>query len=159
MKVYHEVSETVTEVSLADAMLKVSEYHCVDAYQAAQMLECSNVNRHCTVMDGTVWIEDSVPVLELDRVIASWFTLKAKEFSKIHPGKGFQAMITCSLGYCNETTIKYQYSSGYDHEAKGAESESTWQEYLRRLGWNLSNSAKVLSLDHKPSHGDTDPPF
>jgi hypothetical protein len=71
MKCYHEteLDGAVTTISLADAMLKVCEYHATDAFAAGNMLQLSSVARPVTVMDGTVHIEDDVPVLDIDKVI------------------------------------------------------------------------------------------
>jgi hypothetical protein len=75
----------VSTISLADAMLKVCEYHAVDAFTAANMLQLSSSARPVTVMDGTVHCEDDVPVLDIDKVIEDWFILKAKLVRALHP--------------------------------------------------------------------------
>jgi hypothetical protein len=153
MKVYHETETdaAVTQISLADAMLKVCEYHAVDAFSAANMLQLSSSARPVTVMDGTVHCEDDVPVLDIDKVIEDWFILKAKLVLALHPHQPFTAMIVCSTGYKDDMTIKYQYSLSYDMEAKGATSETTFNEFLRRVDWAKANEAKVLSIEHNPS--------
>jgi hypothetical protein len=150
MKCYHEVGETVTLVSLPDAMSMVADYHCVGAYYAAEMMATSKVSSPVTVMDGTVWIEDDVPVLDIDKVIEDWFILKAKLVRALHPHQPFSAMIVCSIGYKDDMTIRYQYSLSYDMEAKGATSETTFNEFLRRVDWAKANEAKVLSIEHNP---------
>jgi hypothetical protein len=151
MKCYYETGETSTTVSLPDALLKISEYHCVDAYTAAGMLELSGPHNVVTVMEGTIHQEDDVPVLDIDKVIEDWFILKAKLVLALHPHQPFTAMIVCSTGYKDDMTIKYQYSLSYDMEAKGATSETTFNEFLRRVDWAKANEAKVLSIEYNPS--------
>jgi hypothetical protein len=85
MKCYHETEETVSTISLADTLLRVCEYHAIDAFAAGNMLQHSSAARPVTVMDGTVHIEDDVPVLDIDKVIESWFTIKAKLVLALHP--------------------------------------------------------------------------
>jgi hypothetical protein len=151
MKCYHEVGETVTTVSLPDAMLKVSEYHLINAYEAAEMLQLSSSARPVTVMDGTIHIEDDVPVLDIDRVIEDWFTVKTKLVQALHPHQSFTAMIVCNHGLSDKTTIDYRLSLGYENETKGAASETTFHEFLRRVDWAKANEAKVLSIEHNPA--------
>jgi hypothetical protein len=83
MKCYYEdeTSAAVVTVSLADALLKVCEYHCIDAFSAANMIQLSSPARTVTVMTGTVWAEDDVPVLDIDRVIEDWFTSRPSWFA------------------------------------------------------------------------------
>jgi hypothetical protein len=151
MKCYHEVSETVTLVSLPDAMSMVADYHCVGPYYAAEMMATSKVSNPVTVMDGTVWIEDDVPVLDIDRVIEDWFTLKAKLVRALHPRQSFTAMIVCGSGYDTKLTIDYRFNLSYENETKGAASETTFNEFLRRVDWAKANEAKVLAIDHNPT--------
>jgi hypothetical protein len=152
MKCYHEddISASVTTISLADAMLKVCEFHCIDAFSAGNMLQASSSARPVTVMDGTVHCEDDVPVLDIDKVIADWFTLKAKLVRALHPHKAFTAMIVCNSGYDMKLTVDYRFNLAYENETKGAMSETTFNEFLRRVDWSLANEAKVLSLEHNP---------
>jgi hypothetical protein len=152
MKCYHEgeLDAAVSTISLADAMLKVCEYHAVDAFTAGNMIQLSSSARVITVMDGTIHIEDDVPVLDIDKVIEDWFIFKAKLVRALHPHQPFSAMIVCSTGYKDDMTIKYQYSLSYDMEAKGAASEPTFNEFLRRVDWAKANEAKVLAIDHNP---------
>jgi hypothetical protein len=131
MKCYHEVGETVTLVSLPDAMSMVADYHCVGAYYAAEMMATSKVSSPVTVMDGTVWIEDDVPVLDIDKVIEDWFILKAKLVQALHPHTSFTAMIVCGSDYDSKLKVDYRFSLGYDNETKGATSETTFNEFLR----------------------------
>jgi hypothetical protein len=151
MKCYHETEEAATMVSLADALLKISEFHCVDAYTAAGILEVSRPNSHATVMDGTVWVEDDTPVLDIDKVIESWFMLKAKLVRALHPHQSFTAMIVCNHGHSGKTTVDYRFNLGYADETKGAASETTFNEFLRRVDWAKANEAKVLAIDHNPT--------
>jgi hypothetical protein len=150
MKCYHEdeTNAAVTHISLADAMLKVCEYHAIDAFAAGNMLQRSSAARPVTVMDGTVHIEDDVPVLDIDKVIESWFTLKAKLVLALHPHTAFTAMIVCSAGYDGRLTVDYRFSLGYENETRGAASETTFHEFLRRVDWAKANEAKVLSIEH-----------
>jgi hypothetical protein len=150
MKCYHEVGEAVTLVSLPDAMSMVADYHCVGAYHAAEMMAISKVSSPVTVMDGTVWIEDDVPILDIDKVIEDWFILKTKLVRALHPHMAFTALIVCSHGYSDKTTIEYRFSLGYENETKGAASETTFNEFLRRVDWAKANEAKVLSIEHNP---------
>jgi hypothetical protein len=150
MKCYHETEESSTQISLADAMIKVSEYHCIDAYQAAMMMQLSSVALPITVMDGTVWLEDDVPVLDIDRVIEDWFTLKAKLVRALHPHQAFTAMIVCNHGYTEKTTIDYRFNLSYENETRGSTAEATFNEFLRRVDWSKANEAKVLAIDHDP---------
>jgi hypothetical protein len=153
MKVYHEndTDAAVTQVSLADAMLKVCEYHCIDAFAAGNMLQLTNVNQHATVMDGTVWVEDDVPVLDIDKVIDTWFMGKASLVRALHPHLSFTAMIVCNSGYDAKLKVDYRFSLGYDNETKGAASETTFNEFLRRVDWAKANEAKVLPIEHNPT--------
>jgi hypothetical protein len=150
VKVYHEGEDSSSQVSLADALLLVSEYHCVDVYQAAMMVQNSSSARPVTVMDGTVWLEDDVPVLDIDKVIEDWFTLKAKLVRALHPHQAFTAMIVCNHGYSDKTTIDYRFNLAYENETKGSASEATFNEFLRRVDWAKANEAKVLAIDHDP---------
>jgi hypothetical protein len=154
MKCYHDVGETSTTVSLADALLKISEYHCVDAYTAAGMLELSKSYSPVTVMDGTIHQEDDVPVLDIDRVVEDWFALKAKLVLALHPRKAFTAMIVCNSGYDGKLTADYRFNLAYADETKGVASEATFHEFLRRVDWTINNEAKVLSI----GHDSQDPP-
>jgi hypothetical protein len=150
MKVYYEdeTSAAVTTVSLADALLKVCEYHCIDAFAAGNMIQNSSSARTVTVMTGTLWAEDDVPVLDIDKVIEDWFTLKAKLVRALHPHTAFTAMIVCSAGYDGRLTVDYRFSLGYENETRGAASEPTFHEFLRRVDWAKANEAKVLSIEH-----------
>jgi hypothetical protein len=148
MKCYHETEETVSTISLADTLLRVCEYHAIDAFAAGNMLQHSSAARPVTVMDGTVHIEDDVPVLDIDKVIESWFTIKAKLVLALHPHQSFTAMIVCNAGYDGKLSVKYQYNLGYAEETKGAASETTFHEFLRRVDWAKVNEAKVLSIEH-----------
>jgi hypothetical protein len=152
MKCYHEdeTNAAVTHISLADAMLKVCEYHAIDAFSAANMLQLSSSARPVTVMDGTVHIEDDVPVLDIDKVIESWFMIKANLVRALHPHQAFTAMIVCNSGYDAKLTVDYRFSLGYENETKGAASEPTFNEFLRRVDWTKANEAKVLAIDHSP---------
>jgi hypothetical protein len=152
MKCYHEgeLDAAVTTISLPDAMLKVSEYYHINAYEAAEMIQLSSSARVITVMDGTVWIEDDVPVLDIDKVIEDWFTIKAKLVRALHPRMSFTAMIVCNHGYSDKTTIDYRFNLGYENETKGSASEATFNEFLRRVDWAKANEAKVLAIDHNP---------
>jgi hypothetical protein len=150
MKCYYETGETSTTVSLPDALLKISEYHCVDVYTAAGMLELSGPHNVVTVMEGTIHQEDDVPVLDIDRVIEDWFTLKAKLVRALHPHMSFTAMVVCGSGYDGKLTIDYRFNLSYESETKGAASEPTFNEFLRRVDWAKANEAKVLSLAHNP---------
>jgi hypothetical protein len=130
--------------------------HCVslighESYTAAGMLELSGPHNVVTVMEGTIHQEDDVPVLDIDKVIEDWFILKAKLVLALHPHQPFTAMVVCSTGYKDDMTIKYQYSLSYDMEAKGATSETTFNEFLRRVDWAKANEAKVLSIEYNPS--------
>jgi hypothetical protein len=153
MKCYYEdeTSAAVVTVSLADALLKVCEYHCIDAFSAANMIQLSSPARTVTVMTGTVWAEDDVPVLDIDRVIEDWFTLKAKLVRALHPHRAFTAMVVCNSGYDAKLTVDYRFSLGYENETKGAASETTFNEFLRRVDWTKANEAKVLAIDHNPT--------
>lgn len=148
MKCYHETEETVSTISLADALLMVCEYHAIDAFAAGNMLQLSSAARPVTVMDGTVHCEDDVPVLDIDKVIEDWFTIKAKLVLALHPHQSFTAMIVCNAGYDGKLSVKYQYNLGYAEETKGAASETTFHEFLRRVDWAKANEAKVLSIEH-----------
>lgn len=148
MKCYHETEETVSTISLADALLMVCEYHAIDAFAAGNMLQLSSAARPVTVMDGTVHCEDDVPVLDIDKVVEDWFILKAKLVLALHPGNAFTAMIVCNHGYSDKTTIDYRFNLGYANETKGATSETTFNEFLRRVDWAKANEAKVLSIEH-----------
>jgi hypothetical protein len=150
MKCYHEVGDAATEVSLADAMVKVSEYHCVDAYQAANMIQLSSVARPVTVMDGTIHCEDDVPVLDIDRVITDWFLLKAKLIQAQYPDSSFTAMIVCNAGRSKTITVDYRFNLNYEDETRGSVAEPTFNEFLRRVEWALGNKAKLLSIGHSP---------
>jgi hypothetical protein len=114
------------------------------------MLQLSSAARPVTVMDGTVWVEDDVPVLDIDKVVEDWFTLKAKLVRALHPHTSFTAMIVCNSGYDGKLTVDYRYNLGYENETKGATSETTFQEFLRRVDWAKANEAKVLSIEHNP---------
>jgi hypothetical protein len=153
MKCYHEteLDGAVTTISLADAMLKVCEYHATDAFAAGNMLQLSSVARPVTVMDGTIHIEDDVPVLDIDKVIESWFMIKAKLVRALHPHRAFTAMVVCNSGYDAKLTVDYRFSLGYESETKGAASETTFNEFLRRVDWAKANEAKVLAIDHNPT--------
>jgi hypothetical protein len=150
MKCFHEteVDASVTEISLADAMLKVCEYHCIDAFAAGNMIQNSSPARTVTVMTGTVWAEDDVPVLDIDKVIEDWFTLKAKLVLALHPHTAFTAMIVCNHGRSDKATIDYRFNLDYGNETKGAASETTFHEFLRRVDWAKANEAKVLGIEH-----------
>jgi hypothetical protein len=150
MKCFHETESVAMEVSLADAMLKVSEYHCIDAYTAANMIQLSSVVRPVTVMEGTVWVEDDVPVLDVDRVIEDWAKLKSTLVQAHHPGSSFTAMIVCNYGHSRRLTVDYRFSLNYESETRGAASEATFNEFLRRVDWSKANEAKVLAIDHDP---------
>jgi hypothetical protein len=148
MKCYHETEETVSTISLADALLRVCEYHAIDAFAAGNMLQRSSAARPITVMDGMIHIEDDVPVLDIDKVIEDWFMTKAKLVRALHPHTAFTAMIVCNAGYDGKLSVKYQYNLGYAEETKGATSETTFHEFLRRVDWAKANEAKVLSIEH-----------
>jgi hypothetical protein len=152
MKCYHEddISASVTTISLADAMLKVCEFHCIDAFSAGNMLQASSSARPVTVMDGTVHCEDDVPVLDIDKVIADWFTLKAKLIQAQYPDSSFTAMIVCNAGRSKTTTVDYRFNLNYEDETRGSVAEPTFNEFLRRVEWALVNKAKVLSIGHSP---------
>jgi hypothetical protein len=96
MKCYHEGETAVSTISLADAMLKVCEYHATDAFAAGNMLQLSSSARVITVMDGTVWVEDDVPVLDIDKVIEDWARLKSSLVRTHYPDSSFTAMIVCN---------------------------------------------------------------
>jgi hypothetical protein len=148
MKCYHETETAVSTISLADAMLKVCEYHAIDAFSAGNMLQAA---RPVTVMDGTVWLEDDTPVLDIDKVIDDWFTLKAKLVRALHPHTSFTAMIVCNSDYDGKLSVSYRFNLGYADETKGGASEVTFHEFLRRVDWAKANEAKVLSIEHNPS--------
>jgi hypothetical protein len=117
---------------------------------AANMLQLSSSARPVTVMDGTVHIEDDVPVLDIDKVIESWFMIKANLVRALHPHQAFTAMIVCNSGYDAKLTVDYRFSLGYENETKGAASEPTFNEFLRRVDWTKANEAKVLAIGHSP---------
>jgi hypothetical protein len=150
MKCFHETENVSMEVTLADAMLKASEYHCVDAYTAARMLQLSSVASPVTVMDGTVWVEDDVPVLNIDRVIEDWARLKSSMVRAHYPDSSFTAMIVCNYGHSKRLTVDYRFNLNYESETRGAASETTFNEFLRRVDWAKANEAKVLAIDHNP---------
>jgi hypothetical protein len=150
MKCFHETENVAMEVTLADAMIKVSEYHCVGAYDAANMIQLSGVTRPVTVMDGTVWVEDDVPVLNIDRVIEDWARLKSSLVQTHHPDSSFTAMIVCNYGHSRRLTVDYRFNLNYESETRGAASEPTFNEFLRRVDWAKANEAKVLAIDHNP---------
>jgi hypothetical protein len=150
MKCYHESETAVSTISLADAMLKVCEYHAIDAFAAGNMLQLSSSAKVITVIDGTVWVEDDVPVLNVDKVVEDWFTLKAKLVRALHPHTSFTARVVCNSGYDGKLTVDYRFNLGYENETKGATSETTFQEFLRRVDWAKANEAKVLSIEHNP---------
>jgi hypothetical protein len=127
-----------------------TEYHRVDAYTAANMIQLSSVASPVTVMDGTVWVEDDVPVLNVDKVIEDWFALKAKLVLALHPHKAFTAMVVCNSGYDGKLTVNYRFNLAYGDDTKGAASEATFNEFLRRVDWTIYNEAKVLAIDHIP---------
>jgi hypothetical protein len=117
---------------------------------AANMLQLSSSARPVTVIDGTVHCEDDVPVLDIDKVIEDWFTLKAKLVLALHPHRAFTAMIVCNSGYDGKLAVDYRFNLGYENETKGAASETTFHEFLRRVDWAKANEAKVLSIEHNP---------
>jgi hypothetical protein len=153
MKCFHEdeTNATVTEVSLADAMLKVCEFHCIDAFSAGNMLQLSTVHRPVTVMDGTVWVSDDVPVLDIDKVIDTWFSGKASLVRALHPHTSFTAMVVCNSDYDGKLSVSYRFNLGYADETKGGASEPTFNEFLRRVDWAKANEAKVLNIEHNPT--------
>jgi hypothetical protein len=150
MKCYHETGETSTTVSLPDALHKISEYHCVDAYTAAGMFELSGPHMPVTVMDGTVWVEDNTPVLDIDKVIEDWAKLKSMLVRNHHLDSSFTAMIVCNYGHSRKLTVDYRFNLNYESETRGAASETTFHEFLRRVDWAKANEAKVLSIEHSP---------
>jgi hypothetical protein len=152
MKCYQEdeTNAAVTEISLADALLKVCEYHAIDAFAAGNMLQLSSSSRPVTAMDGTVWVSDDVPVLDIDRVIDTWFTGKATLVRALHPHSSFTAMVVCNYGHSDKATVTYRFNLNYAEETTGAASETTFNEFLRRVDWAKANEAKVLAIDHNP---------
>jgi hypothetical protein len=79
MKCYRSEGERSYTISLFTAIAHIAKHHEIQWSVAANILERSSAAKTISVgPDVCIWIEDDVPVLDIDRVIEDWWALKVK---------------------------------------------------------------------------------